>query len=101
MPERDEESMTNPHLHENRKRSDPQPDVEQRILAIAADIFQADPAHIDLSMGPDDIDRWDSLNHLRLITEVEKAYDIRLTMQQIQQIQSLADVVTSVSGAAA
>jgi acyl carrier protein len=48
-------------------------------------------------MGPDDIERWDSLNHLRLITETESAFSVRLTMSQIQQIKSLADLVRFVA----
>ncbi|HLU06771.1 MAG TPA: acyl carrier protein [Woeseiaceae bacterium] len=68
-------------------------DAEVRVREIAAGIFKVDVAAIDLAMGPDDIDRWDSLNHLRLITEVESAFSLKLTMQQIQQIQSLADLV--------
>lgn len=73
------------------------PAMEERVRTIAADIFQTGAEGIDLSMGPEDIERWDSLNHLRLITEVERAFSIRLTMQQIQQIQSLGDIVTCVS----
>lgn len=87
--------MTSPQAHD---RHDMQPDVEQRVLTIAAEVFQTDAAQIDLSMGPDDIDRWDSLNHLRLITEIENTFSIRLTMAQIQQIQSLGDIVTFVCG---
>lgn len=69
------------------------PAARERIREIAADIFQMDAASIDLTMGPDDIDKWDSLNHLRLITEIESAFSVRLSMQQIQQIHSLADLV--------
>jgi acyl carrier protein len=73
------------------------PASQERVKEIAAGIFQTDAASIDLAMGPDDIDRWDSLNHLRLITEVENAFSVRLTMQQIQQIHSLADLVRFVA----
>lgn len=72
---------------------DVHPAMGERVCAIAADVFQTDASRIDLTMGPEDIDRWDSLNHLRLITEVENAFSIRLTMAQIQQIQSLDDIV--------
>lgn len=77
--------------------SDVRPALEERIRAIAANVFQADASAVELSMGPDDIDRWDSLNHLRLITEVESAFSVHLTMQQIQQIGSLGDLVAFVS----
>jgi acyl carrier protein len=73
------------------------PAAAQRIKEIAAGIFQIDASSIDLAMGPDDIERWDSLNHLRLITETESAFSVRLTMNQIQQIKSLADLVRFVA----
>jgi acyl carrier protein len=52
---------------------------------------------IDVTMGPDDVDRWDSMNHLRLITEVENTFAIHLSMQQIQQIRSLDQLSKFVS----
>jgi len=70
---------------------------QDRLKAIAADIFQIDASGIDLAMSPDDLDQWDSLNHLRLITEVESAFSVRLTMQQIQKIESLQDIADFVA----
>lgn len=72
-------------------------DAPERIKAIAAEIFGLNPASVELSMGPDDIDRWDSLNHLRLITDFEQSFNLRLAMQQIQEIRSLSDLASFVS----
>lgn len=71
--------------------------TQDRIKAIAADIFDIELDGIDVAMGPDDVERWDSMNHLRLITEVESSFSIRLTMQQIQQIRSLDELSKFVS----
>jgi len=87
-------------MHTARDR-DLHPVMRDRIKEIAADIFQTGVASIDLSMGPDDIDQWDSLNHLRLITEIESSFSLRLTMQQIQRIESLEDIARFVSESAA
>jgi acyl carrier protein len=69
----------------------------EKIKQIAAEIFQLDVSSIRLDMSPDDVDTWDSLNHLRLITEVESSFSIQLSMQQIQKIHSLADLVEAVA----
>jgi acyl carrier protein len=71
----------------------------EKIKEIAAGIFQLDLSSIRLDMAPDDVDTWDSLNHLRLITEVESSFSIQLSMQQIQSIHSLADLVEAVAKA--
>jgi acyl carrier protein len=71
--------------------------TQDRIKAIAADVFEIEVDSIDVAMGPDDVDRWDSMNHLRLITEVENTFSIHLSMQQIQQIRSLDQLSKFVS----
>lgn len=71
--------------------------MQDRIRAIAADIFKLEFDTVDVTMGPDDVDRWDSMNHLRLITEVENTFSIHLSMQQIQQIRSLDELSKFVS----
>ena len=71
--------------------------VADKVIEIAADVFEVDAGDIALGMTPDDISLWDSLNHLRLITAVESQFKIRLSMGQIQQIESLADVSRIVS----
>lgn len=86
-------------MHASAQCDDPT-GTSDRIKAIAADVFQLDAASIDLEMGPDDIESWDSLNHLRLITEVESAFSVRLTMKQIQEIESLGDLAQFVSDSA-
>jgi acyl carrier protein len=71
--------------------------MQDRIMAIAADVFEVEVGSIDVTMGPDEVDRWDSMNHLRLITEVENTFSIHLSMQQIQQIRSLDELSKFVS----
>ena len=68
--------------------------MAKTVHEIASEVFQVSVELIDMSMTPDDIDKWDSLAHLRLITAVEAEYGVRLSMQQIQSIQSLGDFST-------
>ena len=62
------------------------------ITTIAAEVFQVDLDVLDRASTPDDLEKWDSLAHLRLITMVEAEYGVRLSMQQIQGIQCLGDL---------
>jgi len=66
--------------------------MTRSIVSIAAGSFQVDAGSLGPDSTPDDVDKWDSLAHLRLITAIEAEYGIRLTMQQIQGIQSLGDL---------
>lgn len=64
----------------------------ERLREITAEVFELRAEEIELVMTPEDIEKWDSLNHLRLITAVEGEFNIRLSMSQIQGIECLGDI---------
>jgi acyl carrier protein len=73
--------------------------MSETVKALAADIFGMNSAEIRLEMTPEDIEKWDSLNHLRLITAVENEFSVRLSMSQIQSIECLGDLQSYVEKA--
>ena len=66
--------------------------MSDRLITIAAELFGVGMEEIELAMTPDDVEKWDSLNHLRLITAVESEFNIRLSMSEIQGIECLGDL---------
>ena len=66
--------------------------MSMRFKELAAEVFHVNADSIEFAMTPDDIEKWDSLNHLRLITAVESEFNIRLSMSQIQSIECLGDL---------
>ena len=71
------------------------------IIEIATEVFQVDPDTLNRDSTPDDVEKWDSLAHLRLITAVEAEFVIRLSMQQIQNVRNLGDLEEAVASNAA
>lgn len=63
----------------------------ESILDIAAEVLNIQSDQLDLSMSPDDVQSWDSLAHLRLVTAVESEHNLRLSMKEIQEIRCLGD----------
>ena len=57
-----------------------------------AEVLHLGPDAVKAELTPDDVEKWDSLNHLRLITAIENRFQIRLSMSQIQSIQCLGDL---------
>lgn len=55
---------------------------------IVADVLDVRPEEISDAFGPETADRWDSMNHLRMITAIEDEYGIRFSMAEIQSIDS-------------
>lgn len=61
----------------------------EKLDQIVADILELDVKAISDALTPDDVEQWTSLNHLRLVTAVEEAFGISLSMEQIESIRSI------------
>ena len=59
-------------------------------MEIVAELFELDPAAVDDALTPEDVELWDSMNHLRLVSAVEEEFQIKLSMREIESIRSLA-----------
>jgi acyl carrier protein len=65
---------------------------ETRLRQILSDVLDIDPEQISDAFSRDDESGWDSMAHLRLITAVEQAFGIKLTMKEIEEIRSYGDL---------
>lgn len=63
----------------------------QDLDAIFAEILELPVAGIDDSLAPDSCARWDSLNHLRLVTEIEARFGVEFTMAEVQAALSVGE----------
>lgn len=63
--------------------------MKDKILNIMSDIFQCDPSEISDKTSSDDIDTWDSLNHLNLITAIEEEFDVSFDFDEIEEMLNL------------
>lgn len=63
--------------------------MDERLVEIVEDLFDlpADAVRPDLSR--EDVELWDSLNHLRLVSAVEGAFGVKFSMADIESINGL------------
>lgn len=71
--------------------------IDQKILSELAiifnNVFDEDDISINLLTTAQDIDGWDSLNHIRLIVTIEKFYKVRFTSLEIGELKNIGDMV--------
>lgn len=63
--------------------------MNEKLVEIVAELFDLAPAAVDDALTPEDVELWDSMNHLRLVSAVEQEFQIKLSMQEIESIHSL------------
>lgn len=52
---------------------------------------------IDITTQKSDILEWDSLNHLNLIVELENTYNLGLSMEEIENLKTVKDIVDRIN----
>jgi acyl carrier protein len=72
--------------------------VNSELRSIVADILDLDPSEVRDDLGPGRGDGWDSLRHLKIISAVEETFDLRLSMDEIQGVDSFAALARIVAG---
>lgn len=73
------------------------PEVERRIREVMAGVLGVDAESIGDGFGRADSPRWDSLNHLRMISSLEQALELRFTMEEVRAMERLAEIRRAVS----
>jgi acyl carrier protein len=64
--------------------------MENRLKQILSGIFEIPAEEIDDGTSPGNVGLWDSLNHLRLVSEIEKAFGIRIPQKEIRRMATFA-----------
>lgn len=65
--------------------------MENRILEIMRSVFQTDD--IDVTCSQRNCEKWDSMNHLNLIVELEMEFGVSFEPEEIAQMRSYDEVV--------
>ena len=63
-------------------------------FALAARIFGVDRATINGATAYESIPGWDSVNHLRLVMEVERAFGVKYPLERIPSLMALNDFLS-------
>ena len=72
--------------------------MTDQLCELVADIFDLDPGDVREDLTAEDVELWDSLNHLKLITAIEQAYGLQFTMAEVQSIDSIGKLKALVDG---
>ena len=72
------------------------PEIESRIRALIAKLFDLSPAQAagDLRLG--DPPQWDSMGHMELLVAIENEFQVRFPAQQIAALTSVDRIAEAI-----
>ncbi len=66
--------------------------MKDKVKEIMINLFELDNS-INDDISQSNTDKWDSLNHLNLIVEIEDEFNVSFTPEEIASMLSLDDIV--------
>lgn len=68
-------------------------DVLKRLNDVFQDVFDDDEIQITDATTADDIDDWDSIEHMTLVSSVESEFGIRFSMGETSTMKNVGEMV--------
>ena len=67
----------------------------KRLNLILSKVLEIDENSIIDSTSPDNVDSWDSFNGLMLVSELEKEFNVKFTMEEVTSVKNVKDIKNS------
>ncbi len=68
-------------------------EIAEKVTEIFRDVFDDDSIVISDETTAADIEDWDSLTHITLISEIEDAFDIKFSMKDVLGMKNVGEML--------
>ena len=64
---------------------------------IVRDVFDDEAVEITEKTTAQDVDGWDSLNHIRFMVTIEQSFGVRFTSREVEGLKNLGDLLGAIN----
>ena len=68
-------------------------EVLQQLTLIFEQVLKRSDLKIDYNMSAEDIDEWDSLTNMTIISEIEKKWGVHFKLRDIVRMKNIGDMI--------
>lgn len=68
-------------------------EIFEKIKSLCKVVFEDDGLDITLETTPQDVEMWDSLAHIVLISEIEGAFNVKFKLDEMQKAHNIGELV--------
>ena len=64
----------------------------KRVKHILSTVLEIEISEIHEDLSPDDVETWDSFNGLMLVSELESAFNVKFTIDEVTTVKCVRDI---------
>jgi acyl carrier protein len=68
-------------------------EIAGKLKSVFAKVFDENDITITREMTAEDVPTWDSLHHIQLISEVERAFRIKFKLREVLSMKNVGDLI--------
>jgi acyl carrier protein len=68
-------------------------EVVNKLTEVFRKVFSNDSLILTNELTANDVDQWDSLSHMILITEIENVFSIRFKLKDLNKMRNVGDMI--------
>ena len=72
-------------------------EIYTRLDRVFQDVFDDDSIHVSANTTANDIEDWDSLEHITLISAVEREFRMKFKMGEISSMKNVGEMVSIIA----
>ena len=67
--------------------------IKEKLQSVFIDVFDDEDLRISNSTNSDDIEEWDSFNHIALVLSIEKCFNIRFMTGEVLSLKDVGEMI--------
>lgn len=68
-------------------------EISQRVRAVVASVLKHENFEMRDDLTAKDVEGWDSLSHMTIITEIEKDFGIRFKLKELNKLKNMGSLI--------
>jgi acyl carrier protein len=68
--------------------------INEKLQFILSSVLKFDEFIVEDSLSATDVDGWDSLTHMVIITEIEKYFNIRFKLKELNKLTNIGNLIS-------
>lgn len=72
-------------------------EIKDKVTQIFRTVFKDDTIEVTDTLTAQDVERWDSLSHMVLISEVEKQFAVKFKFRELVAMKNAGDLLTAIA----